>query len=109
MSGGGGGGAGGGSGSTGEERPNATAYNNAYMEDRWGAFRHAGAMRLITQKSSVAGVELPLSPLYPKCKACSAYYIKGMCNTGCGNVVDHATHTQEQDFPLCEWTVRAML
>ena len=42
-----GGGAGG--GSTGEEeRPNMIAYNNAYVEERWGLFRHAGVMRLIT-------------------------------------------------------------
>ena len=42
-----GGGAGG--GSTGEEeRPNVIAYNNAYVEERWGFFRHTGAMRLIT-------------------------------------------------------------
>ena len=59
-------GGGGGSGSAGEERPNDIAYNNAYVEDRWGAFRHEGAMRLITRKSSAAGVELPSSPLDPK-------------------------------------------
>ena len=78
------------------------------MEERWGLFRHAGAMRLITRKSSTAGVDLPLSPIDPKCKACPAYHIKGMCNTGCGNVGDHATHTQEQDTPLWEWAVREM-
>ena len=33
------------------------------MEDRWGAFRHAGAMQLITRKASAAGVELPSLPL----------------------------------------------
>ena len=97
---GGGGGGGSGSGSTGEERPKAIAYNNNYLEDRWGAFQHAGAMRLITIKASTAGVELPLLPLYPKCKACPAYHIKGMCNTGCGNVGGHAVHTREQDPPL---------
>ena len=75
-------GGGSGSGSAGEERPNAIAYNNAYVEDRWGAFRHAGAMRLITRKASTAGVELTSSPLDPKCKACPAYHIKEMCNTG---------------------------
>ena len=64
-----------GSGSTGEERPNAIAYNNAYVEDRWGALLHAGSMRLITRKSSAAGIEPPLSPLDPKCKACRAYHI----------------------------------
>ena len=99
---------GGGSGSAGEERPNTIAYNNAYVEDKWSAFRHAGAMWIITQKSSASGVELPSSPLDPKCKACPAYHIKGVCNTDYGNVGDHATHTQEQDIPLWEWSVRAM-
>ena len=84
------------------------AYNNNYLEDRWGAFRNAGAMRLITRKSSTAGVKLPSSPLDPKCKACPANHIKGMCNTGCGNVGDHAVHTHEQDLPLWEWAVKAM-
>ena len=65
-------------------------------------------MRLITRKASAAGVELPSSPLDPKCKACPAYHIKGMCNTGCGNVGDDAMHTREQDIPLWEWAVRAM-
>ena len=106
MSGGGGGG--GGSGSAGAERPNAIADNNANVEDRWGAFWHAGAMRLITRKFNAAGVDLPSSPLDPKCKACTAYHIKGMCNMGCGNVGDHATHTREQDIPLWEWAVRTM-
>ena len=78
------------------------------MEERWGLFRHAGAMRLITQKASATGVELPSSPVDPKCKACPAYHIKGMCNTGCGNVGDHVTYTREQDLPLWEWAVRAM-
>ena len=54
------------------------------------------------------GVELPSSPVDPKCKACPAYYIKGICNTGCGNVGDHVTHTWEQDLPLWEWAVRLM-
>ena len=103
-----GGGGGGGSGSTGEERPNAIAYNNSYLEDRWGAFQHAGAMRLINRKPSTAGVELPSSLLDHKCKACPAYQIKGMCNTGCGNVGDHAVHTREQDLPLWEWVVKVM-
>ena len=78
------------------------------MEERWGAFRHAGAMRLITHKARTAGFELPSSPLDPKCKACPAYHIKGMCNTGCGNVADHGTHTREEDLPLWEWAVKAM-
>ena len=78
------------------------------MEERWGAFRHAGAMRLITRKSSTAGVELPSSLLDPKCKACPAYHIKGMCNTGCRNVGDHAVPTREQDLPLWEWAVKAL-
>ena len=88
--------------------PNAIAYNNAYIEERWILFRHAGEMRLITQKSSAEGVELPSSPVDPNCKACPAYHIKGMCNTGCGNVGYHVTHTREQDLPLWEWAVRAM-
>ena len=91
-----------------DDRPNTIAYNNAYMEKRWGLFRHAVAMRLIMQKASAAGVELPLSPVDPKCKACPAYHIKGMCNTGCGNVGDHVTHTWQQDLPLWGWTVMAM-
>ena len=65
-------------------------------------------MRLITRKASTAGVKLPSSPLDPKCKARPAYHIKGMCNTGCGNVGDHAMHTREQDLPLWEWAVKAM-
>ena len=65
-------------------------------------------MRLITQKASLAGVELPLSPLDPKCKACPAFRIKWMCNTGCGNVTDHIAHNREQDLPLWGWDVRAM-
>ena len=98
-----------GGGSTGEEqRPNAIAYNNVYMEGRWGLFRQVGAMRLITQKASLAGVELPLSPVDPKCKACPAFHIKGMCNIGCINVTYHVAHTREQDLPLWGWAVRAM-
>ena len=38
----GGGGRGGRSGSTCGDRPNNISYNNAYMEERWGLFRHAG-------------------------------------------------------------------
>ena len=88
--------------------PNAIAYHNAYVEGRWGPFRNAGAMRMITQKASLAGVELPALPVNPKCKACSAFHIKGMCNTGCVNVTDHVAHTQEQYLPLWDWAVRAM-
>ena len=63
-------------------------------------FQHAGAMRLITRKASLAGVKLPSFPVDPKCKACPAFRIKGMCNTGCGNVTDHVAHTREKDLPL---------
>ena len=84
------------------------AYNNAYVAEIWGLFRHAGAMRLITRKDSSAGIKLPLSPVDPKCKSCPAYHIKGVCNTGCRNVGDHVTHTREQDLPLWGWAVRAM-
>ena len=73
-----------------------------------GRFPARGAMRLITRKASAAGIELPSLPLDPKCKACPAYHIKGMCKKGCRNVVDHATHTWEQDIPLWEWAVKAM-
>ena len=65
-------------------------------------------MRLITRKASAEGIELPSSPLDPKCKAFPTYHIKGMCNTGCGNVGDHTVHTREQDPPLWEWAVKAM-
>ena len=68
-----------------------------------------GAMRLIMQKASSAGVELPSSPMDPKCKACPAYHTKGVCNTVFGNVGDHITHTREQDLPLWGWAVRVML
>ena len=71
-------------------------------------FPARGAMRLITQNASLAGVKLPLSPVDPKCKACPAFHIKRMFNTGCGNVIDHVVHTQEQDFPLWGWAMRAM-
>ena len=73
---------GGGDGGAGNDRPNDIAYKNDYMEERRGLFRHAGAMRIITRKSSTSGIKLPLSPIDPKCKACPAYHIKGMCNTG---------------------------
>ena len=84
------------------------AYNNAYVEERWGLFWYAGAMLFITCKASLAGVKLPASPVEPNCKACPPFHIKGMCNTGCGKAVDHVAHTQEQDLPLWGWAVRAM-
>ena len=65
-----------------EERLNAMSYNNAYVEGRWGLFWHSGAMRLITCKASLAGVKLPTLPVEPNCKACLAFHIKRMCNTG---------------------------
>ena len=103
----GGGGTGGGSAGE-EESHNAIAYNNAYMEGRWGLLRHAGAMRLITHKASLEGVELPASPVDPKCKACPAFHIKWMCNTGCGNMTKHVANTREQDLLLWGWAVKAM-
>ena len=84
------------------------AYNNTYVEGRLGLFRHAGAMQLINFKASLAGVELPMSMVEPNCKACPAFRIKGMFNTGCGNADDNVAPTQEQDFPLWRWAVRAM-
>ena len=72
----------------------------------WGLFRHVGAMRLITRKTSLAGVDLPALPVEPNCKACPAFHIKGMCNTVCGNAADHVAHTQEQDLPLWGWAIR---
>ena len=71
-------------------------------------FPARGAMRLITQNASLAGVKLPSLPVDPKCKACPAFHIKGMCNTGCGNLTNHVAHTQEKDPPLWGWAVRAM-
>ena len=73
-----------------------------------GRFPARGGYAVITRKASAAGFELPSSPLDPKCKACPAYHIKGMCNTGCRNVGDHTTHTREQDTPILKWAVRAM-
>ena len=67
-----------GGGKVSEERLNNMAYNNAYLDGRWGLFCHAGAMRLITCKASLAGVELPVSPIVPTCKTCPAFHIKGM-------------------------------
>ena len=66
------------------------AYNNSYVDGRWGLFRYAGAMRLITRKAILAGVELPAWPIDP---TCPAFHIKGMCNTWCGNTADHVPHT----------------
>ena len=77
-----------------------------YAEGRWGLFWHAGAMRLITRKASLSSVELPSSPVDPKCKACPTFHIKGMCNAGCGNMTDHVAHTREQDPPLWGWAVK---
>ena len=83
-----------------EERLNAMAYNNAFVERRWGLFRHAGAMRLITCKANLAGVKLPALPVEPTCKVCFIFHIKGMRNRGCGNATDHVPHTRDQDLPL---------
>ena len=88
-----GGGGTGGSSAGEEERPNAIAYNNASVEGRWGLFWKTGAMRLITRKASLAGVNIPELPVDPKCKACPAFHIKVMCNTGCVNVTNHVAHT----------------
>ena len=41
------------------------AYNNAYVYGQWGLFRHVGAMSLVTRKASLAGVDLPASPIDP--------------------------------------------
>ena len=85
----------GGGGEGEEERRNAMAYNNAYVEGR-----HAGAMPLITQKAILAGVKISALLVKPNCKACPAFHIKGMCNTGCENAADHVPHTQEEDLLL---------
>ena len=69
------------------------AYNSVYVEGRWGLFRHAGATRIINRKASLAGVNIPTLPVDPKCKACPAFQIKGMCNMGCGNATYHVAHT----------------
>ena len=68
-------------------------YNNAYIDGRWGLFRHAGAMRLTTRKEILADDELPKLPIDPTYKACPAFHIKDMCNTGCENADDHVQHT----------------
>ena len=101
------GGAGGG-GKGAKECLNAMEYNNAYVEGWWGLFWHVGVMRLIIHKASLVGVRLPALPVEPTCKACPAFHIKGMCNTGCRNAADHIAHTQEQDLPNWVWAIRAM-
>ena len=58
-----------GSGKGSEERLNAIAYNNAYVEGMCGLLRHAGAMQLITRKASLAGIEIPVSPVELNCKS----------------------------------------
>ena len=73
-----------------------------------GLFRQVGVMQPITRKASLVGVKLPALPVEPNFKACPAFHIKGMCNTGCGNVTDHVAHTWEQELPLWGWAVRAM-
>ena len=52
-----------------EERSKAMAYNNNYVDGRWGLFWYAGEMRLVTRKASLAGVELPASLILPTCNA----------------------------------------
>ena len=69
------------------------AYNNTYVDGQWGLSRHAGAMRIITCKTSLAGVKIPESQIEPTCKACPTFHIKGMCNTGCGNAAEHIPHS----------------
>ena len=41
-------------------------------------------------------------------KACPAFHIKGMCNTGCRNADDHIPHIREQDLPLWVSAVQAI-
>ena len=83
-------------------------YNNAYREGRRGPFLHAGAMRLITRKASLAGVDLPACLVDPNCNAYPAFHIIGMCSTGYGNAADLIAHTLEQDLLLWGWAVRKM-
>ena len=59
----------GGGGNGAKERLKTMANNNAYVDGPWSLFRHAGEMRLITCKTSLAGVELPASPIEQTCKA----------------------------------------
>ena len=58
----------GGGGTGDKEDLNAIAYNNTYVEGRWGLFRQAWAMRIITCKASLAGDELPALPVDLKYK-----------------------------------------
>ena len=67
-----------------------------------------GAIRLITCKAILAGVDLPVLLVEPNCKACPAFHIKGMCNMGCRNAAGHVAQTWEQDLPFWVWAVRAM-
>ena len=69
------------------------AYNNNYFYGRCILFWHAGSMRLITRKESIAVVEIPAYLIDCTCKDCTAFHIKGMCNTGCGNTADHFPHS----------------
>ena len=89
-------------------RLNQMAYNDDYVDGRWGLFRHAGAMRNIVRAAKEAGNHLPVSPIDPTCKACPAFHVKGMCNAGCGNAGGHKPHSREQDLPLWGWAVKAM-
>ena len=72
---------GGGVGRGSENRLKTMAYNNDYIDGRWGLFRHIGAIRIITRKASLAGIKLPASLIKPTCKACPMFHTKGMCNT----------------------------
>ena len=75
-----------------EDRPNAMAYNNDYVDGRWGLFWHAGAMQLITHKASLVVVDIPASPIEPAFNSCPAFHIKGLCNMWCGKAADHFPH-----------------
>ena len=70
-----------GGGGVAEECLNAMALNNAYVDGQWSLFQHAGAMRLITLKARLVGVDIPVSPNDPTCKARPMFHIKEMCNT----------------------------
>ena len=73
-----------------------------------GRFPTRGGYAANHEKGQRSRRRSPLVSPRPKCKSCHTYDIKGMFNTGCGNVGDHAVHTREQDIPLWEWAVRAM-
>ena len=49
------------------------------------------------------GHVFPSSPLYPSCKSCVAYHMKGMCNEACLNAGDHGGRPRDQDLPLWKW------